>query len=124
MKLTDRSPAVRSYEKHLIHVNNLLHLLFLQVRNYTETGYLKIRAPEAVFSLVKEFWEKNKGSQKVEYSHSSAYHNTWDAPPTFVCINNASLIGGGPHLYTAIADATRDAMEVRTCCVYVCVIFR
>lgn len=28
-------------------------------------------------------------------------------------IDNSSLIGGGQHLYTAIADAARDAMEVR-----------
>lgn len=93
--------------------SHLLYTLNRQVRNYTETGFLKIRAPEAVFSLVKEFWEQNKESQTVEWKHPSSYHNTWDAPPTIISISNASLIGGGSQLYTSIANAARDAMEVR-----------
>lgn len=30
------------------------------MQNYTELGFKKIRAPEEVFSLIKEFWDKNK----------------------------------------------------------------
>jgi prolyl 4-hydroxylase len=82
------------------------------VRNYTETGFLKIKAPEAVFSLVKEFWENNKDEQTVEWKHPSSYHNTWDAPTTIIRVDNTSLKGGGPQLYAAIANAARDAMEV------------
>jgi hypothetical protein len=84
----------------------------IQVRNYTETGFLKIKAPEAVFSLVKEFWENNKEEQTVEWKHPSSYHNTWDAPTTIIRVDNTSLKGGGPQLYAAIANAARDAMEV------------
>jgi hypothetical protein len=84
----------------------------VQVRNYTETGFLKIKAPEAVFSLVKEFWENNKDEQTVEWKHPSSYHNTWDAPTTIIRVDNTSLKGGGPQLYAAIANAARDAMEV------------
>lgn len=34
--------------------------------NYTKYGYTKIRAPEAVYKLVREFWEKNKDKEYVE----------------------------------------------------------
>jgi len=36
------------------------------VYNYTELGYTKIRAPEHVFSLIKEFWDKNRGKEHIE----------------------------------------------------------
>ena len=34
--------------------------------NYTKLGYTKIRAPENVFKLIKEFWEANKDKQSPE----------------------------------------------------------
>ncbi len=34
--------------------------------NYTKLGYTKIRAPEAVFKLIKQFWESNREKQHVE----------------------------------------------------------
>jgi prolyl 4-hydroxylase len=34
--------------------------------NYTELGYTKIRAPDEVMRLLKEYWEANKDNQKVE----------------------------------------------------------
>ena len=36
------------------------------VYNYTELGYTKIRAPDEVMRLLKEYWEANKDNQKVE----------------------------------------------------------
>jgi prolyl 4-hydroxylase len=36
------------------------------MQNYTEVGYKKIRAPDAVYKLIKEFWDKNKGDEKLE----------------------------------------------------------
>ena len=39
------------------------------MRNYTELGYTKIRAPEHVFQLLKEFWEENKSAEKQEKWH-------------------------------------------------------
>jgi prolyl 4-hydroxylase len=83
------------------------------MRNYTKTGFAKIKAPEAVFSLVKEFWDNNKDSLINEWSHSTPYHNIWEAPTSVIRIDNSSLIGGGQQLYNRIADAARDAMEVR-----------
>ena len=90
------------------------------MRNYTATGFAKIRAPDAVFRLVKEFWDHNKDSLINEWSHSTPYHNIWEAPTSVIRIDNSSLIGGGTELYNRIADAARDAMEVRTGGSYVC----
>ena len=35
--------------------------------NYTKLGYTKIRAPDHVFSLIKEFWDKNKVGDIAAY---------------------------------------------------------
>lgn len=35
-------------------------------RNYTSTGYKKIRSPDHVFKLLREFWDKNKHKRKLE----------------------------------------------------------
>jgi len=37
------------------------------VFNYTQTGFLKVRAPPAVFSLIHDFWIKNRDSQSNEW---------------------------------------------------------
>ena len=36
------------------------------MQNYTDVGFKKIRAPENVFKLIKQFWETNKDKQKKE----------------------------------------------------------
>lgn len=36
------------------------------VYNYTQMGYTKIRAPDHVFQLLKEFWDKNKHRESPE----------------------------------------------------------
>ena len=47
------------------------------VLNYTQTGFLKVRAPPAVFSLIHDFWIKNRDSQS----------NEWDKVVSlFVCV--------------------------------------
>jgi hypothetical protein len=89
------------------------------MRNYTTTGFAKIKAPEAVFSLVKEFWDNNKNSLINEWSHSTPYHNIWEAPTSVIRIDNSSLIGGGQQLYARIADAARDAMEVNSNSIFI-----
>jgi prolyl 4-hydroxylase len=46
--------------------------------NYTKLGYTKIRAPEHVFKLIKEFWEKNKGKEKPEvWPAGNTFTNHW-----------------------------------------------
>jgi hypothetical protein len=36
------------------------------MQNYTDVGFKKIRAPEKVFKLIKDFWEANKEIQSPE----------------------------------------------------------
>lgn len=94
--------------------------MIAQVRNYTETGFLKIKAPDSVFKIVKEFWDANRDMQTIEWKSVNPYHNSWEAPPTILRVDNKTLIGGGPHLQAAIANAARDAMEVRSSSETVC----
>jgi prolyl 4-hydroxylase len=35
-------------------------------QNYTELGFKKIKTPESVFKLIKEFWDKNHENVKPE----------------------------------------------------------
>jgi prolyl 4-hydroxylase len=53
------------------------------MRNYTDTGFRKIRAPTHVFKLLKEFWEKNKQNRQPErWSVGNIYTNQqhiWNA---------------------------------------------
>lgn len=111
------SAGKRAYELCDRDESHRMHMNMYQprsVRNYTQVGFKKIRAPDAVYRLVKEFWDNNKDSAIAEWSHSTPYHNIWEAPTSVIRIDNSSLIGGGQHLYAAIADAARDAMEAWT----------
>lgn len=47
------------------------------VYNYTTMGFTKIRAPEHVFSLIKEFWNKNRGKERDE---------NWAPGNIYVCV--------------------------------------
>jgi hypothetical protein len=85
-----------------------------QVLNYTETGFLKIRAPEEVFRLLRAFWEANKDRAIQEWETTTPYHNNWEASTTIIRVDNATLEGGGSHLQQSIAIAARDAMEAWT----------
>jgi len=80
--------------------------------NYTKTGFTKIRAPEEVFELIKEFWEKNKDKQVVEeWSKSNTYVNHWSSTSYFVSVDNATLDGGGYSLRQKIWNAARDTIS-------------
>jgi hypothetical protein len=46
--------------------------------NFTELGYTKIKAPDEVMRLLKEFWQANKHLAKVEnWSAGNTYTNHW-----------------------------------------------
>lgn len=66
------------------------------VYNYTQTGYTKIRAPKAVFELLKAFWEKNKHREREEaWGVGNIYVNHWEGPTYMVSVEDGSLEGGG-----------------------------
>ena len=116
-------------------------LLLKGVYNYTKVGYAKTRAPEALFRLVKDFWELNKHEQYEEdwdawyvpcntcdclfsvvhdnsisknnfcYYTSNTFVNHWLSPPYCTLLNNVSLVGGGPMLLDAVSGATQDILS-------------
>ena len=82
--------------------------------NYTDNGFKKIRAPEAVFKLIKEFWEKNKDKKhndKESWFTGNTYTNHWDAPTYMVSVEDAKLRGGGYKLKQKIWDAAHDVIQ-------------
>lgn len=81
------------------------------VRNYTETGFKKIRAPEAMFAKIKKFYDKNRDQEVTEWHNINTYHNMWESPPTIINIQNSSLDGGGGNIIIELWDAARDVLE-------------
>lgn len=80
--------------------------------NYTEMGFKKIKAPEAVFKLIKDFWETNKGKATEEnWSVGNTYTNHWLSNTDFVSIENPALRGGGALIKQRIWDAARNTLQ-------------
>ena len=80
--------------------------------NYTKLGYTKIKAPENVFQLIKQFWETNKGKEVEEkWSTGNTYVNHWDVPSHMLSVENESLEGGGYVLKQHIWNAARDTIR-------------
>jgi len=81
------------------------------VYNYTD-GFRKARAPDALWKILKEFWDANRNEQVEEWKdHISPYHNSWEAPTTIVRVDNATLVGGGATLKADIANAVQTLVE-------------
>lgn len=95
------------------------------MQNYTETGFKKLKAPPAVFKLLKEFWDAN-GDNRVEekWFTGNTYTNHWDSKTTMVSVENTRLRGGGHTLKTAIWNAAHDTLsewtgeELEACSLY------
>jgi hypothetical protein len=82
------------------------------VYNYTKTGYTKIRAPDHVFKLIRDFWDKNRGKETPETWHpANIYTNHWKAPTYMLSVENAELDGAGYVLKQHIWNAARDTIE-------------
>merc|ERR1711862_263676 len=82
------------------------------MKNYTEMGFKKIRTPEHLFKLIKDFWEKNKETRKDEgWFVGNTYTNHWDSPTKMVSVEDTSLRGGGSRLKQKIWDAAKETME-------------
>lgn len=80
--------------------------------NYTKYGYTKIRAPDHVFKLIKEFWDDNRDRQTLEsWPPGNTYVNHWEAPTYFTSIDDRSLKGGGFTLKQKIWNAARDTIS-------------
>ncbi|KAL7572539.1 hypothetical protein ACA910_000362 [Epithemia clementina (nom. ined.)] len=81
------------------------------VVNYTTTGFKKIRAPEPLYRLLKEFWDANRDKAYVEMDEASPYHNSWSVPTTILLTEDSELTGGGQNLSAAIWNSARTVLE-------------
>lgn len=82
------------------------------MQNYTDLGFKKIKAPESVFKVIKEFWEKNKDRQEPEkWFTGNTYTNHWNAPTAMVSVENSRLRGGGNRLKQKIWDLAQETLQ-------------
>ena len=82
------------------------------MQNYTAVGFKKIKAPEKVWKLAKEFWDKNKEKQKLEnWGVGNTYTNNWASPTHMVSVEDTSLRGGGSKLKQEIWNAAQDTLQ-------------
>jgi prolyl 4-hydroxylase len=81
----------------------------LSMQNYTEVGFKKIRAPQALFALIEKFWQMNKDKAKPEvWGAGNTYTNNWVVPSEMVSVEDTNLRGGGMILKQKIWDASKD----------------
>lgn len=84
------------------------------MQNYTEIGFKKIRAPEEIFGLIKEFWDKNKDKGKAEqWGVGNTYTNNWQSPSKMVSVEDSNLRGGGRGLKQKLWNAARNVIQGR-----------
>lgn len=80
--------------------------------NYTDVGYKKIRAPEHVFELLLQFWEKNKDKEEdEEWMPGNIFVNYWKSPSKMVNVANNSYEGGGDQLLDELWGASVDTIS-------------
>jgi HRD ubiquitin ligase complex, ER membrane component len=80
--------------------------------NYTDVGYKKIRAPEHVFELLLQFWEKNKDKEvDEEWVPGNIFVNYWKSPCKMVNVANNSYEGGGDELLDELWGASVDTIS-------------
>ena len=92
-------------------LDNNLHQPGFMV-NFTENGFKKIRAPEPLFRLIQQFWEKNRHNATTEpWTAGETVTNHWVNPSDMVNIGDSIHEGGGMELYDAIADAARLSIQ-------------
>jgi hypothetical protein len=81
------------------------------VYNYTQAGYLKSKAPEELYQLVRSFFDRNKDQLSEEWQDITTFHNNWQVPTRIVRVDNETLPGGGQSLSAQIADVVRPLVE-------------
>jgi len=80
--------------------------------NYTEYGYVKIRTPEKLFRLIKNFWDQNRHNASIEkWNYGNSYTNHWDSPNLMLSHDNDTLIGGGVDLTDKIYFAAENIIQ-------------
>jgi hypothetical protein len=80
------------------------------VYNYTKEGYKKIKCPEELLAIVKEFWESNRDRAEIEWKDYNVYHNAWESPPTIAHLNQART-GGSKDLQAKIWELVKPVLQ-------------
>ena len=81
------------------------------MKNYTKLGFQKIRAPDKLYKLLKDFWDANRDKAVDEWEEPSSFHNLWEVPTQMVPLEETRLQGGGKNLSAAVWDAARDILQ-------------
>lgn len=80
--------------------------------NFTETGFTKLRAPEHLVQKLKKFFDDNKENQTRErWSTADIHTNHWEAPSSFLAIENNDFAGGGFALQQQVVNEIRAIIE-------------
>jgi prolyl 4-hydroxylase len=95
------------------------------MQNYTKVGFKKIKAPEALFKLIQNFWHANKEKATEEqWGVGNTYTNNWMSKSYMVSVEDTNLRGGGWDLKQKIWEAARDVIgewtgqELTQCSLY------
>jgi hypothetical protein len=80
------------------------------VYNFTTKGYTKIRTPPGLFSIIQEFWNKNKDLAEIESKETNVYHNNWETPPSMIHLNQPHT-GGSLELQAKIWSEAQPLLE-------------
>merc|ERR1712232_37212 len=82
------------------------------MRNYTDIGVKKIKAPQKLMDLLTEFYENGKGlEQEEKWSTGNTYTNHWASPTYMLNVEEPSIKGGGMKLRKKIYNAAQRILE-------------
>jgi prolyl 4-hydroxylase len=92
-------------------------LRFVNKKNYTETGFKKIRAPNSVMDLLNAHWKRNRDGlydREEIWPAGSIYVNHWESPTYMSAVEDTNTRGGGYALKKAVWDAVKPVVEAWT----------
>jgi prolyl 4-hydroxylase len=79
--------------------------------NYTKTGFHKRRLPDEIFTLLKNFYDENKGREQIEsWPRGNTYVNHWVVPTSMVSFENPQ-INDGYAIKQKLWDSVKPIIE-------------
>jgi hypothetical protein len=84
------------------------------MKNLTDVGFKKVRAPVRLKELIDDFWNANSQEEKQKTENwgvGNTYVNTWDSPTTMVSVDDKGLRGSGAKLKEELWAATSAVAE-------------
>lgn len=99
-----------AFDKQRIqHIRDQVH----SMRNFTDLGYQKLKAPQELFDLILKFWNDNKdeGEQDEEWIPGNSFVNYWESMPTMVNVQHEHMKGGGVELMKTVWKGSVDIIS-------------